>query len=291
MFKGSFTALITPFTEDRNAVDEKAFAALVQRQMDAGTHGLVPCGTTGESPTLNHREHKRVIQICVETAAGKIPVIAGTGSNSTREAVSMTREAKEDGVDAVLSVVPYYNKPSQEGLYQHFKAIAEVGVPVILYNIPGRSVVQISNETFARLAKLPNIVGVKDATADLEKPLATKLALGPDFCQFSGEDATILPFLVQGGHACISVTANIAPKLCADLHNAWQAGDLATAQKINEKLYPVHNAMFCETNPAPAKYASKLLGLTTGTARLPMVEISEASKKIVEAALKGADLL
>ena len=291
MFKGSFTALITPFTEDRNSVDEKALAVLVEKQIDAGIHGIIPCGTTGESPTLNHREHKRVIQICVETAAGKIPVIAGTGSNSTREAVSMTAEAKADGVDAVLSVVPYYNKPSQEGLYQHFKSIAEVGVPVILYNIPGRSVVQISDETFARLAKLPNIVGVKDATADLEKPLATKLALGADFCQLSGEDATILPFLIQGGHGCISVTSNIAPKLCADLHNAWQKGDVKTAQEINEKLYPIHNAMFCETNPAPAKYASKLLGLTTGRTRLPIVEISDESKKIVETALKGAGLL
>jgi len=290
MFKGSITALITPFRD--GSVDDSAFQDFVAWQIAEGTHGVVPCGTTGESPTLSHDEHKRVVELCVEVAKGKIPVIAGTGSNSTDEAIALTRHAKEAGADAALVVAPYYNKPTQEGLFRHYEAIVNaVDLPVIVYNIPGRSVVNISVETFARLAKLPNIVGVKDATADLARPLQMRVALGDKFCQLSGEDATATAFNAQGGVGCISVTSNIAPKLCADMQNAWAKGDLATCFAIRDKLMPIHDAMFCETSPAPVKYAASLLGKSTDQVRLPLVPASDAARAKVKAALAQAGLI
>jgi len=290
MFKGSFTALITPFKDGK--VDHKTFQDLVRRQLDAGTHGVVPVGTTGESPTLSHEEHMRVTELCIEVVQGQIPVIAGTGSNSTEEAIMLQRHAKAAGADAGLVVTPYYNKPTQAGLIAHYTAIADaVVLPIIIYNIPGRSVIDMSVETMAGLARHENIVGVKDATADLVRPLATRLACGADFCQMSGEDATVVPFLAQGGHGCISVTANIAPEDCARLHTAWQSGDMAMVAEINERLLPVHDALFCEASPGPVKYAAELMGLCAGELRLPLVEITEASKKKVKDALDGAGLL
>jgi 4-hydroxy-tetrahydrodipicolinate synthase len=289
MFKGSIVALITPFRDGR--VDEKAFAALIDWQIAEGTNGLVPCGTTGESPTLSHEEHMAVIELCVKAAKGRVPVIAGTGSNSTEEAIMLTRHAKEAGAAAALVVTPYYNKPTQEGLYRHYRAIHDaVDLPILIYNIPGRSVIDMSVATMARLAELKNIVGVKDATADLVRPVRTRLAIGRDFCQLSGEDATVVPFLAQGGVGCISVTANIAPRLCAELHRAWAKGDFAKVGEINDKLIPVHDAMFVETNPMPVKYAASLLGLCTGELRLPLVEVTDATKERVKAALAGAGI-
>lgn len=290
MFKGSITALITPFRDGR--VDEAAFQAFVEWQIAQGTSALVPCGTTGESPTLSHDEHMRVVELCVEASAGRVPVIAGTGSNSTEEAIQLTLHARQAGANAALVVTPYYNKPTQEGLYQHYKAIHDAcDLPIIIYNIPGRCIVDMSVDTMARLAELPNIVGVKDATADLVRPLRTRLALGPDFCQLSGEDATITAFLAQGGHGCISVTSNVAPKLCADLHAAWHRGDLAGCFALRDKLMPLHDALFCETSPGPVKYAASLLGKCLPTTRLPLVEIAPASKAKVEAALNGLGLI
>ncbi len=290
MFKGSFTALVTPFRDGR--LDEKAFQDFVAWQIAEGSQGLVPVGTTGESPTLTHDEHKRVVELCVEAAAGRVPVIAGTGSNSTHEAIDFTRHAKEAGADAALVVTPYYNKPTQEGMYQHFKAIHDAAdLPLVIYNIPGRCVIDMSVETMARLAALPNIVGVKDATNDLARPLRTRLAIGADFCQLSGEDATIMAFLAQGGHGCISVTANVAPRLCARLHDAWRAGDIATASDIRDRLMPLHAALFAETSPAPVKYAVSLLGKAGGELRLPLVEVTERTKEQVRAALAGLELI
>ena len=290
MFKGSFTALITPFKDGK--VDQETYRDLVRRQLDAGTHGLVPVGTTGESPTLSHEEHMGVTEACIEVVQGQIPVIAGTGSNSTEEAIMLQRHAKAAGADAGLVVTPYYNKPTQAGLRAHYTAIADaVDLPIIIYNIPGRSVIDMSVETMAGLARHANIAGVKDATADLVRPLATRLACGADFCQMSGEDATVVPFLAQGGHGCISVTANIAPEDCARLHTAWQAGDMAMVAEINERLLPVHDALFCEASPGPVKYAAELMGLCAGELRLPLVEITEASKGKVKDALDGAGLL
>ncbi|MEE9139215.1 MAG: 4-hydroxy-tetrahydrodipicolinate synthase [Alphaproteobacteria bacterium] len=290
MFKGSFVALITPFRDGK--VDDKAFQSLVDRQIAEGTHGLVPCGTTGESPTLSHDEHMRVVELCVEASAGRVPVIAGTGSNSTEEAVMLTRHARQAGAAAALVVTPYYNKPTQEGLYQHFKAVHDAAdIPIVIYNIPGRSVVDMSVATMARLAELANIVGVKDATGDLARPLRTRLAVGADFCQLSGEDATAVPFLIQGGVGCISVTANIAPKPCAEMHNAWAAGKLAKVIEINEYLLPVHDSLFVETSPGPVKYAASLLGLCSAETRLPLCEVSETTKERVRAALVSAGLL
>ena len=290
MFKGSIVALITPFRDGR--VDEAAFAAHIERQIAEGTNGLVPCGTTGESPTLSHEEHMAVVESCVAAAKGRVPVIAGTGSNSTDEAIMLTRHAKEAGAAAALVITPYYNKPTQEGMYRHFEAINDaVDIPLIIYNIPGRCVIDMSVATMARLAKLKNIVGVKDATADLVRPLRTRLEIGPEFCQLSGEDATVVPFLAQGGVGCISVTANVAPRLCAELHKAWAAGDMAKVRAINEKLLPLHDSMFVETNPAPVKYAASLLGLCTGELRLPMCEVTDASKARIKAAMAGAGLL
>ena len=237
MFSGSIVALLTPFKNGK--VDEKAFQSFVDWQINQGTNGLVPVGTTGESPTLSHEEHMRVVELCIEAAAGRVPVIAGAGSNSTAEAIAFTRHAKQAGADAVLQVTPYYNKPTQEGLYQHYKAIHDAAeIPIIIYNIPGRSVIDMSVATMARLAKLPNIVGVKDATADLTRPLRTRLEIGPDFCQLTGEDASVVAFLAQGGHGCISVTGNVAPAQSAQLHAAWQAKDWATVDAAAQRVVP-----------------------------------------------------
>ncbi len=289
-FSGSIPALITPFANGK--VDEKAFQSIVQWQIDQGSNAVVPCGTTGESPTLSHEEDMRVTSLCVEVAKGKVPVIAGTGSNNTAEAILLTRHARQAGADAALVVTPYYNKPTQEGLYQHYKAINDaVDIPIVIYNIPGRCLVDMSVETMARLAELPNIVGVKDATADLARPARTKRAMGADFTQLSGEDATVVPFLAQGGHGCISVTANVAPRLCADLHAAWRKGDLATVAAINDRLMPLHEALFVETSPAPIKYAASLLGLCENRVRLPMIAVKPETEAKVHAAMVHAGLL
>ena len=290
MFKGSFVALITPFNGE--GVDEKGFQDFVSWHIEEGTHGLVPCGTTGESPTLSHEEHQRVTELCLEVAKGKVPVMAGTGSNSTEEAISLTQHAAKAGCDAALVVTPYYNKPTQEGLYRHFKAIHDAAdIPIFIYNIPGRSIVDMSVETMARLAELPNIVGVKDATADLARPMETRLAIGAEFCQLSGEDATIMPFLAQGGHGCISVTANVAPRALSEMHEAWQKKDLDTAMSINERLMPLHKALFCESSPGPVKYAASLIGRSSTTLRLPLCEIADTSKARVKDAMTKAGLL
>ncbi len=295
MFTGSLVALITPFKDGAvkdGAVDEEAFQSLVEWQIAEGTHGLVPCGTTGESPTLSHHEHRRVVEMCVEAADGRVPVIAGSGSNSTEEAIALTRHARQAGADAALVVTPYYNKPTQEGLYQHFKAIHDsTELPIIIYNIPGRSVVDLSVATMARLAQLPNIVGVKDATANLARPLDTRLAIGPSFCQLSGEDATVVAFLAQGGVGCISVTANVAPAECAALHDAWRIGDYEAVFRLRDRLGPLHNALFVETNPAPIKYAVSLLGRSSDAVRLPLVPVTEATRQQVRAAMAGLGLI
>ena len=290
MFHGSIVALLTPFKNGK--VDEAAFQAFVEWQVAEGTHALVPCGTTGESPTLSHEEHDRVVELCIEAAGGKVPVIAGTGSNSTEEAIRLTRHAKKAGAQAALVVTPYYNKPSQEGLYQHFKAIHDAAdLPIVIYNIPGRSVVDMSVATMARLAKLPNIIGVKDATADLARPVRLLQEVGPDFIQLSGEDATALAFNAQGGVGCISVTANIAPAQCAAMQDAWRKGDVATAYRYRDLLTPLHDSMFVETSPAPVKYAASLLGKSTDEVRLPLVPASEATRGIVREAMKKAGVL
>lgn len=290
MFSGSMTALITPFRNGE--VDEKAFAEFVEWQIQEGSHGVVPVGTTGESPTLSHTEHKRVVELCVEVVNGRVPVIAGTGSNSTREAIDLTRHAREAGADAALIVTPYYNKPTQEGLYGHYEAIAtNVDIPIIIYNIPGRSIVDMSVETMARLARLRNIVGVKDATNDLARPLATRTVIGPDFCQLSGEDATVAAFLAQGGHGCISVTSNVAPRLCARLHEAWRCQDMDDFTAIRDRLMPLHAALFCESSPGPVKYAASLLDKCTPETRMPMAPIAAASSARVETAMRDVGLL
>ena len=289
-FQGSMTALLTPFADGK--LDEKAYQNFIAWQIKEGTSGVIPCGTTGESPTLSHEEHHRVIDMCIEVAKGKAVVIAGCGSNATAEAISLTQHAERAGADAALHIVPYYNKPTQEGLYQHFKAIHDASrLPIVLYNVPSRTVVSISVATMSRLAELPRIIGVKDATGDIARPVHTRAACGADFRQLTGEDANVLPFLAQGGHGCISVTSNIAPGLCAQLHKAWAKGDVATAQKINDILMPLHDAMFCETSPGPVKYAASLLGLCRYELRLPMAPIAKASEKLVEDALKNAGLL
>jgi len=292
MFTGSLTALITPMRAD-GAIDAQKFQDLVRRQIDEGTSGLVPVGTTGESPTLDHAEHERLIDLCIEAAEGKVPVIPGTGSNSTAEAISLTRYAAKAGAAAALLVSPYYNKPTQEGLYRHYAAIASAcDIPLIIYNIPGRSIVDMSVATMARLARdCPSVIGVKDATAKLERPLETRLAIGPDFCQLSGEDATIAAFLAQGGHGCISVTSNIAPGLCAQLHQAWQENDREKFATLRDRLMPLHAALFCESSPGPVKYAASLLGLCEAHMRLPLTEIAEDSKRQVREALVRTGLL
>ena len=291
MFKGSLVALITPMRSD-GSIDEKAYADLVDWQIKEGTDAVVPVGTTGESPTLSHAEHKRVVEIAIEVAKGRVPVIAGAGSNSTAEAIDLARHAKQAGADATLVVTPYYNKPTQEGMYLHFKAIADaVDLPMIIYNIPPRSVIDMSVETMARLAKHKNIVGVKDATAKLERPLHTKRACGDDFCQLSGEDHTAVAFLAAGGDGCISVTANVAPRLCASMQDAWQEGRVKEAMAIQNRLVPLHDALFSETSPAPVKYAASLLGRTSEFCRLPLAPIMEATRAKVRAAMTDAGLL
>jgi 4-hydroxy-tetrahydrodipicolinate synthase len=290
-FTGSLTALITPMHAD-GSVDERAYAELVEWQIAEGTEGLVPVGTTGESPTLSHAEHTRVVEICIEAAARRVPVIAGTGSNSTAEAIDLTRHAKAAGADAALVVTPYYNKPTQEGLVLHYTAIADaVELPIIIYNIPSRSVIDMTPETMGRLAKHPNIVGVKDATANLARPLHQRAACGADFVQLSGEDHTALAFLAAGGHGCISVTSNIAPRLCAQMHRAWREGRVCEAMAIQDRLLPVHDALFSETSPGPVKYAASLLGRGTAHCRLPLAPVSAATAARVEAAMRGAGLL
>ena len=290
-FAGSCTALVTPFKN--GAVDADSFCKLVDFQIDNGTAGLVPVGTTGESPTLSHEEHDLVVELCIKQAAGRVPVIAGAGSNSTAEAARLAEHAASAGADAVLIVSPYYNKPTQAGLYAHFAAVAAtVDVAVIVYDIPGRSIVRVNDDTLARLASdFNNISGIKDATADLVRPTAVQNLLGNDFTQLSGEDATALPYLAAGGHGCISVTANIAPKLLSEMHAAWWAGDIKTAQTIHQKLLPLHDAMFCEASPGPVKYAASLLGICAAETRLPLCEIADSSKAQVKAGLVSAGLL
>lgn len=291
MFKGSFVALVTPMRMD-GSVDEEAFAAFVDWQIGQGTNGIVPVGTTGESATLSHAEHMRVVEIAVEVAGGRVPVIAGAGSNSTAEAIELTRHAKEAGADAALVVTPYYNRPTQLGLEMHFLAIADaVDLPIIIYNIPPRSAVDMSVETMGRLAQHRNIVGVKDSTANLIRPLHQRRACGPDFCQMSGEDHTALSYLAAGGAGCISVTANVAPALCSAMHRAWAAGDVAGAMAIQDRLVPLHDAMFYEANPGPVKYAASLLGHGSEHCRLPMAPVADATQAQVRAAMTGAGLL
>ncbi len=294
MFKGSIVALVTPF--NNNALDEDRYISIIEHHLKNGTSGLVPAGTTGESPTLNHKEHQRVIELCVQESKGKIPVIAGTGSNSTEEAISLTKFAEKKGVDGVLVVTPYYNKPTQEGLYQHFKAINDnCSVPIIIYNIPPRSVVDMTVDTMARLYELKNIIGVKDATADLDRVKKQKEKMGPDFIQLSGEDGTALEFNMNGGVGCISVTANVAPKLCAEFQNATSEKNrsnlLTKAKEINDKLMPLHKSLFIESSPSPVKYAASLLNLCSDEVRLPLVKITEETKKIVKSAMEHASLI
>jgi 4-hydroxy-tetrahydrodipicolinate synthase len=288
-FKGSITALITPFKDGK--LDVPAFQKLVEWQIDQGTHGLVPCGTTGESPTLSHEEHRQVIELCIEAAAGRVPVIAGTGSNSTAEAIELTRHAKDAGADGALVVTPYYNKPTQEGLYLHFKAINDCAdIPILIYNIPGRSVIDMSVDTMARLFKLKNIVGVKDATANMGRVSQQRAAMGADFVQLSGEDATALGFMAHGGAGCISVTANVAPALCAEFQLACLAGNFRLALQLQDRLMPLHEALFVESNPGPVKYAASKLGLCSSETRLPLAPLTAASRKRVDDALATVGL-
>ena len=294
MFKGSIVALITPFKN--NKLDVESYISLINHHIKSGTSGLVPAGTTGESPTLNHDEHKKVIELCVKESKGKIPVIAGTGSNSTDEAISLTKHAESVGANAALVVTPYYNKPTQEGLYQHFKAINDnCSIPIIIYNIPPRSVVDMSVDTMARLFELKNIVGVKDATADLNRVDMQKKKMGPDFIQLSGEDATAMEFNSRGGVGCISVTANVAAKLCAEFQNASLSKNnsnlLAKANEINDKLMPLHKALFIESSPSPVKYAASLLNMCSDEVRLPLVKVTEKTKQTVKSALSYANLI
>jgi 4-hydroxy-tetrahydrodipicolinate synthase len=289
-FRGSFTALVTPF--HNGTLDEKAFRALVVWQIDEGTNGLVPVGTTGESPTLSHEEHRQIVEWCIEEARGRVPVIAGAGSNSTREAIDLARHAEKAGADAVLVVTPYYNKPTQEGLYQHFKAVNDaIGIPIIIYNIPARSVIDMSVDTMKRLYELKNVAGVKDATASMARVSQQRAALGPEFTQLSGEDATALGFMAHGGHGCISVTSNVAPRLCAEFQGACARGDYVAALRLQDKLMPLHQSLFIETSPAPVKYALSVLGKCDDTVRLPMVVLSDKSKAEVREAMVHAGLI
>ncbi len=289
MFYGSITALITPFKNGE--IDWKAFDNLVEWQIEKGTHALVPCGTTGESPTLSHDEHMAIVKRCVDVVKKRIPVIAGSGSNSTREAIKLTQYAKNTGADAALIVTPYYNKPSQAGMYEHYRAIHdEVQIPIIIYNIPGRCVIDMNIETMAKLAKLPNIIGVKDATGDLSRPLLTRHAIGKDFCQLSGDDITAAAFLAQGGVGCISVLSNIAPEQCANMQNAWRNKDMETFTNLRDKLAPLAQDLFCESNPAPVKYAAKVLGICGDDVRRPLLPASKSAQEKIESALKFAGI-
>ncbi|MDA9114048.1 4-hydroxy-tetrahydrodipicolinate synthase [Alphaproteobacteria bacterium] len=290
LFHSSYTALLTPFKDSK--VDYSSYRALIDFQINNGTHGLVPVGTTGESPTLSHDEHKKLIEVCIEQSNGRVPVIAGAGSNSTSEAVDFVKHACSAGADGLLVVTPYYNKPTQSGLLAHYnELIKHTSKPIIIYDIPGRSVIQMTDETMAKLAQDQFIVGVKDATADLTRPTRLQNVISDDFIQLSGEDGTALAYLAAGGHGCISVTANIAPKLLSRMHNAWRQGDINTAQEINKKLMPLHDALFCETSPGPLKYAASLLGICSSDARLPIVEIEEDSKLKVKNALKQTGMI
>ena len=293
MFKGSNVALITPFKN--NGLDEEAYIKLIHFQIDNGTNGLVPAGTTGESPTLSHDEHQRVIDLCIKESNGKIPVIAGTGSNSTEEAISLTTHAEKAGASGALIVTPYYNKPTQEGLYQHYKAINDTcGIPIIIYNIPGRSVIDMSVDTMARLYELKNIVGVKDATGDLNRVNQTLEKLGKDFIQLTGNDDNVFEFNKRGGVGTISVTANIAPKLCSDFQRLSKSdtdNEIKEAERLDKILQPIHHSLFVESNPSPVKYAAKLLGLCDDSVRLPLVKVTEKTKEIVKKALQSAKLI
>jgi 4-hydroxy-tetrahydrodipicolinate synthase len=291
MFKGSITALVTPFADGN--VDEIALRDLIEWQIEEGSLGLVPCGTTGESPTLSHAEHKRVVEITIATAKGRVPVIAGAGSNSTAEAIDFVRHAQEAGADGVLTVAPYYNKPSQEGIYQHFKAIdAAATVPIIVYNIPGRSIVDIQVETLARIFEdCPNVKGVKDASGNLLRPSLERMACGEELNLLTGEDGTALGYMAHGGHGCISVTANVAPGLCADFQQACLNGDYAAALKLQDRLMPLHRALFLETNPAGPKYALQRLGRMSGDLRLPLVSVSSSVQEEIDGAMRHAGIL
>lgn len=294
MFKGSIVALITPFKN--NKLDEDCYISLIHYHLKNGSAGLVPAGTTGESPTLSHEEHEKVIELCVKESKGKIPIIAGTGSNSTNEAISLTKYAERIGANAALVVTPYFNKPTQEGLYQHFKSINDnCSIPIIIYNIPPRSVVDMSVDTMSRLFELKNIIGVKDATGDLNRVDQQRKKMGPDFIQLSGEDGTALEFNLRGGVGCISVTANVAPKLCSEFQEASTAKNnsnlLAKAKQINDKLMPLHKSLFIESSPSPVKYAASLLNLCSDDVRLPLVKITDETKKIVKSAMTHANLI
>ena len=289
-FKGSITALVTPFRD--GDFDETAFRELVGWQVESGVHGLVPGGTTGESPTLTHEEHKRLVDVCIDEAGGRVPVLAGAGSNNTAEAVDLAKHAERAGADGVLVVTPYYNKPSQEGLYRHFRAVNDaVGIPIIIYNIPPRSVVDMSVDTMQRLFELDNIAGVKDATGNLARVSVQRHALGPDFVQLSGEDMTALAFLAAGGHGCISVTSNVAPQSCAKLQETALSGDYASALVQQDRLVPLHSALFVEPNPAGPKYALSVLGRLSDEVRLPMVPATEATRAVIRKAMVHAGLL
>ena len=290
MFKGSIPAVITPFIDDK--VDYDSLTKVLTNLIDNGSHGLVPCGTTGESPTLSHDEHKKIIEETIRIADKRIPVIAGTGSNNTLEALEYTNHAQNSGADAALIVTPYYNKPTQSGLFEHFKMIAEkTNIPIIIYNIPGRSIVDMTIDTMIELSKMKNIIGVKDATNDLFRPLLTRKKMQNEFCYLSGEDGTALAYLAQGGHGCISVTANVAPKLCSEMHSAWQEKNISKAQEVNLKLSSLHDALFTESSPGPVKYAASLLGLCKENTRLPLSAIKDGTKKIVKNCLQELQLL
>lgn len=290
MFKGSFTALITPFKDGK--FDETSFRSLIDFQLKSGTHGLVPTGTTGESPTLSHEEHIRIVEVCIEQANKKAPVIAGTGSNSTEEAIYLTKHAEKAGADAALVVTPYYNKPSQEGLLQHFTKIANsVDIPIVIYNIPGRSIVDMSNETMSKLFEVKNIVGVKDATGDIPRVYFTRSEVGNKYNMLSGDDSTTLAFMTYGGHGAISVTSNIAPKLCSDFHSLCMDKNFYEASLINDKLMPLHRALFLESSPGPVKYAASKLDLCSEEVRLPVTKINNDTKKIIDNALRHASLI
>jgi 4-hydroxy-tetrahydrodipicolinate synthase len=291
MFTGSLVALITPMRQD-GSLDEQAFARFIEWQIDQGTQGIVPVGTTGESPTLTHDEHRRAVAIAVEVSRKRVPVLAGAGSNSTAEAIGLAQHARDVGADGVMIVTPYYNKPSQEGLFRHYTAIADAaGIPLVIYNIPSRCVIDMSVETMARLAKHPHIIGVKDATANLTRPLHTRRACGAGFVQLSGEDHTVVSFLAAGGDGCISVTANVAPKLCAEIHAAWRDGRVEHAIAMQDQLLPLHDAMFCEPSPGPAKFAASLLGFCTPFLRLPLAPISTGAQDKVRAAMAEIGLI
>jgi 4-hydroxy-tetrahydrodipicolinate synthase len=290
MFQGSIPALITPFKNGN--IDYESFYKIIEWSLSEGSHGFVPCGTTGESPTLSHQEHIKVVDECVRIVDKRVPVIAGTGSNNTVEAIEFTNHAEKSGADAALVVTPYYNKPTQEGLQAHFKKIAEsTSLPIIIYNIPGRSIVDMTIDTMSVLSNISNIVGVKDATNDLFRPLLTQTKIQKDFCYLSGEDGTALAYLAQGGQGCISVTANIAPKLCSDMQNLWRERKINLAQDINIKLSKIHHVLFVESSPGPVKYAAELLNLCSAETRLPLVSIKDSTKALVKECLVEIGLI